>query len=124
MDEIGRPMNGGLPIDRAMERCLKTVREVQTALHLSLQLFSLFAKGSSFGCKGLKRNHSTWLSQVHKVRIQCSKELRWLQMEGADDALHTRQSDVALATLHATQIAAVQAAVLCKGLLREPLLPA
>lgn len=119
---------GGIPIDRADRAggafLEKTVREVQAALRQSLQLLSLFAKGASFGGKGLKRNHSTGLGQVRKVRIQCRKELRWLQMEGADDAFHTRQSDVALATLHAAQIAAVQAAVLCKGLLREPLLPA
>lgn len=72
-------------------------------------------------CKVFEMDHLSMGFLIGKVVIQCRKKLRRLEPKSGDDDFHIGQGDVSLTPFHAAHIAAVQAAVIRKALLREPL---
>ncbi|KGH17216.1 hypothetical protein P606_26425 [Comamonas thiooxydans] len=58
--------------------------------------------------------------EVPEMSIQSQEEFGWFHIKGGDDALHVDQRHIALTTLHATHVAAIQAAVMRKTFLRKP----
>lgn len=66
-------------------------------------------------------NHLAVRGLVGEVAIESGEELRGFELKGGDDDFHIGQGDVSLTPFHTAHVAAVQAAVVRKALLREAL---
>ena len=72
-------------------------------------------------CKAVQMRSFELHVDVSKLCIESQEKLRGLHVQGGDDAFDIGQRHIALATLHTTHVAAIQAAVMRKTLLRKSL---
>lgn len=72
-------------------------------------------------CKAVQMRSFELHVDVSEMRIKGQEELGGLHVQGGDDAFHIGQRYIALTPLHATHVAAIQAAVMRKTFLRKPL---